>query len=240
MKCLSICYGKPQLTQADQFQLCQDMYHGNPSNGTMSQLDLLIMGNEPYAELYDQRSNVAVATDSGSILTTQRVLKQEFLPYNHAAVVAEVNITKSVMENTSFTKPNLVQGRYIHNLATATLRIIKKALAQLEIIPEVEMITPCGEIIYVSGKNEIDANECLLPAMFTELNDKAGVDNGGDEIHNNDEEADNTGNDGPNAPIDNNTSRPIGWHFNGWLASCCSVPLRQRASDYRLCVHRNM
>jgi hypothetical protein len=46
----------------------------------MSQLELLIKGNQPNDDLYDQRSNVSVATDSGSILTTQHVLKQEFLP----------------------------------------------------------------------------------------------------------------------------------------------------------------
>jgi hypothetical protein len=68
-----------------------------------------------------------------------------------------------------------------------TMYIIEKAIALLEIIPEAEMLTPSSEIIYFSGKKEIDAKESYL-----DLNGKGGVDNKCDENDNNDEEADNT------------------------------------------------
>jgi hypothetical protein len=101
------------------------------------------------------------------------------------------------------------------------------------------MITPCSEIIYVSGKNEIDAKESLLAAMFTEFNDKAGVDfvvmrfitmmkklitqKMTDLTH---------------LIIIIHHDQLVGISMVV-LLSCCSVPLRQRANDYRLCVQWN-
>jgi hypothetical protein len=120
-------------------------------------------------------SNVPIATDSGCIFIKQKVIKHDLLPHNSAVLVAGVDITKSLLEKTTFTQPTLCQGRYLWSLAQATMRVIKKAVAILEILPEVEFIATNGDIVYISGKNDIDAKESLLAAMYVELKGKPGL-----------------------------------------------------------------
>jgi hypothetical protein len=186
LKCMSIVFGKPIMKQKDMFKFYFHLYHGNKDNGTMSQLDLLIMGYEPYAGLYNLHNNVPVATGNGTILIQQKVVKHDYLAFSSTIVIAGVDITRSVLEKSTFYKPDLITGWYLHVSAKNAMCVIKKALAQLENLPEVDMITASHDIVYHSSKNEMDAKERFLSAMYIKLKGKPFLENKDPKVNGND------------------------------------------------------
>jgi hypothetical protein len=123
-------------------------------------------------------------------------------------------------------------------LAMKTLRVIKKALAHLELLLEVDTITPSGDIIYHSGKNEMDAKESLLSAMFVELNGKPGYKNDDNKSEDNDDdEVENTTCDVSNAS--GNNIRSPDYYFHGGLRFYYLVLSPPRGNDYQSCAVKN-
>jgi hypothetical protein len=83
------------------------------------------------------------------------------------------HVTKSFMES----KPTnglggLVRGRALHSIAKKLMANMKKALAFLTMMPEVDEVSTEG-VIYRSGNSEDKIKSKLLDLMYIELNGKA-------------------------------------------------------------------
>jgi hypothetical protein len=113
----------------------------------------------------------------------------------------------------------LVSGRNLHSVAMMAMANMKKALAILTLMPEVESLTPVG-VAYKSGISEGEVKLKLLQLMFVELRGKEDI---GDE-----DDADVTA--AEVVPVADVITRPSGWYFNGWFAFCMFGPFVVEAS----------
>jgi hypothetical protein len=202
------------------------MFHGNPKTGIVAQVHQVVNGLAPFDKMYTSKTDQVVcanvdATSKGSSL----VLKAE-LSRSETVIIAGRDITQSVLERTTFTKPLLMKGRKLFNDANIALKNIRKALGVLKDVPGIDFVN--DKIQYRSRVSEEEVKEKLLDLMHELLKGKTSVDDKTDvtdllaeddeDINHNEENIEENNNndeqDDQPAPL----VRPPGWFFQGWMA----------------------
>lgn len=117
----------------DQWRFCYNAFHGNEEKNICSQIQLLVTGQGRYGDLYDteevgqvtNRDTQQSSADTGGELL---VLKSRFSWSNKW--IAGVHFTVESLSAPTKARPTeKITGRNIYNLAMATIRNIKKAMA---------------------------------------------------------------------------------------------------------------
>jgi hypothetical protein len=120
-----IC-SQSQLKLRCQVNKIGDMYHGNETH--VSQIDQIVNGRPPFDVLYNRTVEVVTNGNStnsnATLLTLKRELCRSKIPY-----VTGKEITRKILENTSFQGHNLVSGRALLESAKLTIKTIRKAVA---------------------------------------------------------------------------------------------------------------
>jgi hypothetical protein len=198
-----------------------EMFHGTTE--VISHLDMVIKGSPPYDQMYEELVSIVTDSNSNANPSTLALNRSKFLLDKD--FVINRHFTKSFLANKATSGlGGLVRGRALHAIGKKSIANMKKALAFLRMIPEVDELTKEG-VIYKSGIGEEEIKSKLLDLMFIELNGKSDGDKA-DEITVDDDE--------DNVLISPETedvrleptakSRPYGWFFSGWFAFCLFGP----------------
>jgi hypothetical protein len=217
VKILSIIFKNSKTTTRNIHKFMYELYHGT-TNNICPQPDMLLAGNGVYEPMFEKRITVVInATASNPPVTL--VLNKNCLQINNDYVVRQ-HITKSMLESkTAKQSSGLISGRNLHSVAMRAMANMKKALAILSSMPEVEALTPVG-VEYKSGISEGKGKQKLLQLMFVELR---GKEDAGDE-----DDVEVTVVAQPVAvqeiPVTDVVTCPNGWYFNEWFAFCMFGP----------------
>jgi hypothetical protein len=231
-------YRKSQMKQKDIHIFLEDIFHGNTKLNIVSQVTQVVKGLAPFDRLYTtQTDQVVCANVDASSNGTSLVLKSD-LSRSETIIIAGRDITQTVLERTTFTKPLLMKGRKLFTDANVALKNIRKALGVLKNIPGVTFVD--DELQYASGLSEEDIKERLLDAMHQLLNGKTSVEDKSDvsdlvadeEEENNDPSSTETNTESNDEPVGVVLVRPPGWFFQGWMAFVLFGPFAEPA--YRL------
>jgi hypothetical protein len=200
-----------------------EMFHG--TKDVISHLEMVIKGIAPYDQMFDE--SVSIVTSSfGDANPSNLVLSRNHFLLDKDYVMGR-HFTKTFLANkTTSGLGGLVRGRALHSIAKKSLANMKKALAFLRMLPEVEELTKEG-VVFKSGIGEEEVKSKLLDLMYIELNGKPD-DEKADEITVDDEDDGNIINVSPESENgrlpDAAKSRPFGWFFSGWFAFCLFGP----------------
>jgi hypothetical protein len=211
-------YKKGQMPQRAIFTCLDEAFHGSVEKGYVSQIDQIIGGLSPFDDLFERNTDVVTASANISISSsTSLVLKKE-LSRSEVSIIVGRDITKGILERTSFKEDSvLISGRTLYSIGKGCLRTIRKALACLSNLAEVEAIHSEG-ITYKSGVTESEVKERLLDEMFKLLKGKASLD---DEPEDFGEEGTDDNKPAADNEVDNENNleqRPSNWFFHGWIA----------------------
>ena len=116
---------RPQMKQKDLFQFLEDIFHGNKKTGIVSQVFQVVNGLPPFHLLYNKQTEVLVNTGDENLCATSLILKKELIQ-SEAVIMAGRDITTTILENTSYTKPMLMKGRKLFSDAQSALKNIRK------------------------------------------------------------------------------------------------------------------
>jgi hypothetical protein len=200
-----------------------EMFHGTTE--VLSHLDMVIKGSPPYDRLYEELVTTVTDSDSDTNPSTLALNRSQFLLDKD--YVINRHFTRSFLANKNTSGlGGLVRGRALHAIGKKSIANMKKALAFLRMIPEVDELTKEG-VVYKSGIGEEEVKSKLLDLMFIELNGKSDGDKV-EEITVDDEDDSNNIIISPETEdvrLDSSTkSRPYGWFFSGWFAFCLFGP----------------
>ena len=237
VKALSIIFSRGQMTLRSMWSAIDDLYHGNVKKKIFSQVDQLINYQRPYSELFERREDLigTFMTGSGPENVYCYVLKPDICR-SEAPIIVGSDITKSVLEKTSFKKcSTLVTGKTLVRLAQDSLRNIKKAIALIPTLDSVQSFTSVDGITCKSGRTLLDVKEELLDKMFELLQGKTSFldesdddEDTADNIKDNDDtKKDNEKDNNKNIKdidIIVSKSRSKSWMFCGWFALCIFGP----------------
>jgi hypothetical protein len=163
LKSYSFVCTQTQMKVKKQESLMFDMYHG--TDKCVSQIDQILNGQPPFADLFNQTVKVITDPSSGSTSANVYVLKPIFarseIPYRTGQ-----EITRSVLQCTSFNGSELVTGRTLLSTAKSALRTIRKAVAICK-----EYVDNSGNPLY-SGWSKDDVIEKVLDRMYEVLRGK--------------------------------------------------------------------
>jgi hypothetical protein len=114
----------------------EDLFHGNPKTGVVSQVHLVVNGLPPFDRLY-KKQITSGNVDSNSTAASLVLLPE--LSQLESVLIAGRDITSTVLEKTTFTNSSLMRGQKLLNDGNGALKNIKKALALLKELPEVSI-----------------------------------------------------------------------------------------------------
>jgi hypothetical protein len=192
------------------------LFHG--TSEVYAHVDQLLHGKGPYEELFENKT--IVVTNSTIDSAVSLVLNKEKFILDCNYEVGK-HIVKATLESTTFKVGSpLVSGHTLHAQGLRFLKNMKKALAVLMTLPEVDAVTSMG-VELKSGISEEEVKVRLLDLMYVELKGKTDVPDEDEVV------IDVT--DATSVPIENEadltnasvvdiTKRPLGWFFNGWFA----------------------
>jgi hypothetical protein len=114
------------------FQCLDESYHGSIEKGYVAQIDQIIGDLSPFDDLCIKSTDVITSSAATAIGNgTTLVLKQE-LSRQEQTITAGRNITKGILERTSFKEDSvLISGRTLYLMGKGCLCTIQKALACL-------------------------------------------------------------------------------------------------------------
>lgn len=206
VKAMAIIYSKASMTLRSMWGVMDELYHGASEKQIISQVDQLINARSPYSELFEKRNDLVTGNTNAAVQVNCYVLKSEICRVD-APIILGRDITKELLERTSFTKKALITGKTLVRVAQDSLRNIKKALALISSLDAVQSYTSEG-IVCKSGQTELDVKEQLLDKMFELLQGKMTV------LEDDEDEPNEVAGD----DVTKLVIRPPSWFFSGWFA----------------------
>jgi hypothetical protein len=232
-------YQKSSMKLKDIHNFLKDLFHGNTKTGVVSQVHLVVNGLPPYDKLYNKQTEIIVSGTVDSTSSGVSLVLKPDLAQSESVFIAGRDITRSVLEKTTFTNNSLMRGRKLFNDGNGALKNIRKALALLKELPEVTFVD--DEIMYRSGVTPDEVKVKLLDAMHLHLKGKTSVDEseqmkkkGGTDENSSEVEVEEA--EEPPA------IRPAGWMFQGWMAFVLFGPFAEKKDrlDLLYCgIHEN-
>ena len=210
VKALSIVFKGDKMSKKDQEKMMFELYHGVP-DVIMGQIDMLMQPSGVYEVMFEKRYRTLTGSDSQALTLP---IDKNIFSLDHDYFL-DKHINKQILESRTKTLPSsLVVGRNLHKFASEASTNMKKALAYLAMMSEVDDLTAAG-VQYKSGVSEAEVKLMVLQYMYTLLG-KTATATAGDDDNDPPEE---TTDDIINTTNDTNT-RPEGWYFNGWFPFC--------------------
>jgi hypothetical protein len=214
-------YRKPSMKMKDQHVFLEEVFHGNNKTGVVSQGHQVLHGLPPFNLLYNKQTELIVNSNIDSTINTTSLILKTELSQSETVIMAGRDLTRAVLEQTTFTGPSLMKGRKLLNDAKTALLYIRKALGALHQMSEVTFVG--NEIQYKSGVSPEEVKEKLLNIMYELLKPKP--DEKPDEVpksvsvegeNDEEEEVSFAPSNTPNKQ--QSTTRPKGRTFPGWMA----------------------
>lgn len=198
IRAYSLLFRLGSLKVRDQATKMYELFHGTES--IYGQIQQLLDRKGPYAGLFEEKVSVVIDSTPASN-TAKHVLRSDFL-FNKEYVLGTNLLVKERLECTGMDpKTGLVPGRTLMVEARDCMLNMKKALAVLGTMPEVDQLTSTG-VVYKSGNSEEEVKLKLLQLMYTEL------------VYEKEKTKEKVV----------STERPSDWYFKGWVAFCVFGP----------------
>jgi hypothetical protein len=206
-------YRKSSMKLKDIHNFLEDLYHGNPKTGVISQVYQVINGLPPFDKLYNKQTEMVVTGSVDANTNAVSLVLKPDLCQSESMYIAGRDITRTVLEKTTFTNESLMRGRKLFNDGNGALKNIRKALALLKEIPEITFDD--DEIVYRSGVTADEVKQKLLDKMHNHLKGKTSVEES-ELAANQKSTEDMTADDAVEETVEE--IRPPGWMFQGWMA----------------------
>jgi hypothetical protein len=241
VKSLSIIFKSTKMSIRQIHEKMFLLFHG--TSEVYAHVDQLLHGKGPYEVLFEKKT--ILATNSIIDSAVSLVLNKDKLLLDCNYEVGK-HIVKSTLESTTFKVGSpLVSGRTLHAQGLRCLKNMKKALAVLMTLPEVDAVTSMG-LELKSGISEAEVKVRLLDLMYIELKGKTDVPDEDEleTVQTHEDVIDVTDVttiprefevDVTNCVVDL-TERPIGWFFNGWFAFCLFGPFAKELDRITLLI----
>ena len=127
LKCLNKVHLSDKMKVKHEQEMMFDLFHGCPRKEIVSNLDLLLQREGPYATMFEEKEQRMVTAQSASCVLNKYILKPTFHRRNEV-IELDKHIKREFLEKATFDKKSpLVPGRTLKNTAEATLRSVKVA-----------------------------------------------------------------------------------------------------------------
>jgi hypothetical protein len=144
--------------------------------GYVSQIYQIIGRLCPFDDQFERKTDVVTASSNVSISSSTTLTLKKEVSRSELSISVRRDITKGILERTSFKEDSvLISGQTLYAIEKGCLMTIRKALACLSNLAEVEAIHSKG-ITHKSGVTEGKGKELLLDEMFKLLKGKASLD----------------------------------------------------------------
>jgi hypothetical protein len=212
LKILVQVFRKGKMRKSTQNERIYQFYHGDAAARISSRVNMLVHGEDIYADLYDTKVEVVTDDDDDRLPPTKLCLKREYHRSNRT-FIAGSDITVLALERNVFTKNStLVTGRTLQPSGNDAHANVKKAFSHALILIKRDGSPK------ESGDKRPDLEKKVLDWMFNKLKGKYSVVGPGEEPEEEEaaDEAEAAADDTETPP--SKGQHPVNWFFNGWYA----------------------
>ena len=230
LKCFDVLFRRDRLKISEQRDLVYDMFHGNERRNVISICDQLCSGDDIFADLYEDRTDIVLSRQStGSNEPTQQLRMLYSRREKSYLMTSHINL--KILSEKDFKTQTLITGRTIHNQARKTLGTVRKACAVLK-----QYVKEDGTPKF-SGDTIEDVVNKLLDDMYEQLKGKSALEIENDvdpesiksgstlEEENSEVEEENDANSDNNSVASSTIQRPTNWMFHGFMACLLFGPM---------------
>jgi hypothetical protein len=169
LKILLQVFRKGKMRKSTQNEMIYQFYHGDAAAGIPSRVNMLVHGEDIYADLYDTKVDVVTDDDDDRLTPTKLCLKHQYHRSNRN-FIAGSDITVLALERNVFTKNStLVTGRTLRSSGNDAHANVKKAFSHALTLNKRD------DSPKESGDERPDLEKKVLDWMFNKLKGKYSV-----------------------------------------------------------------